>query len=87
MPVNTAKLIIKKADQQVINKEMNKKIVLITGSNSGNPVDTIIAKEGTIDVLVNNAGTGMTGVAESFTTADVQEMFDVKFKRLCNPFC
>ncbi|WP_342089506.1 SDR family NAD(P)-dependent oxidoreductase, partial [Dyadobacter sp. OTU695] len=31
-------------------------------------VETILAKEGTIDVLVNNAGYAMGGVAESFTT-------------------
>ncbi len=40
-------------------------------------VDTVIATEGTIDVLVNNAGFTMSGVAESYTTADVQKMFDV----------
>lgn len=40
-------------------------------------VDSIIAKEGTIDVLINNAGFSMNGVAESFTTEDVQRMFDV----------
>ena len=40
-------------------------------------VDTIIAKEGKVDVLVNNAGVSMSGVAESFTTADVQAVFDV----------
>mgnify|MGYP000541824190 CR=1 FL=1 len=40
-------------------------------------VDTILAKEGTIDVLVNNAGYAMTGVAESFTTADVHTTFDI----------
>lgn len=40
-------------------------------------IDKIIAKEGTIDVLVNNAGVSMNGVAESFTTADVQAIFDV----------
>ncbi|MES2063454.1 MAG: SDR family oxidoreductase [Bacteroidota bacterium] len=40
-------------------------------------VDTIIAKESTIDVLVNNAGVSMNGVAESFTTADVQAIFDI----------
>lgn len=40
-------------------------------------VDTILAKEGTIDVLVNNAGYAMSGVAESFTTADVHTTFDI----------
>ncbi len=40
-------------------------------------IDTIIANEGTIDVLVNNAGFSMSGVAESFTTPDVQAVFDV----------
>ncbi len=40
-------------------------------------VDTIIAKEGKVDVLVNNAGVSMNGVAESFTTADVQAIFDI----------
>lgn len=40
-------------------------------------IDTILLKEGKIDVLVNNAGTGMTGVAESYSVADVQEMFDI----------
>ena len=40
-------------------------------------VDTIIAKEGKVDVLVNNAGVSMNGVAESFTTVDVQAIFDV----------
>lgn len=40
-------------------------------------VETILEKEGTIDVLVNNAGYGMTGVAESFTVADVHTTFDI----------
>jgi NAD(P)-dependent dehydrogenase (short-subunit alcohol dehydrogenase family) len=40
-------------------------------------VDTILAKEGAIDVLVNNAGYSMSGVAESFTTADVHTTFDI----------
>lgn len=42
-----------------------------------NAIDTIIATEGTIDVLVNNAGAAMFGVAETATTTDVQRMFDV----------
>lgn len=40
-------------------------------------IDTIIAKEGTIDVLINNAGSAMFGVAESSTTDDVQRMLDI----------
>jgi NAD(P)-dependent dehydrogenase (short-subunit alcohol dehydrogenase family) len=42
-----------------------------------NVVESIIAKEGKIDVLVNNAGFSRNGVAESFTTADLQEMLDI----------
>ncbi len=42
-----------------------------------NAFDAIIAKENKIDVLVNNAGYAASGVAESFTTVDVQNMFDV----------
>ena len=42
-----------------------------------NAVETIISIEGTIDVLVNNAGAAMFGVAESSTTEDVQRVLDV----------
>lgn len=40
-------------------------------------VESIISKEGKIDVLINNAGFSRNGVAESFTTADLQEMLDI----------
>ncbi|WP_316738539.1 SDR family oxidoreductase [Pedobacter aquatilis] len=40
-------------------------------------IETITTNEKTIDVLINNAGFSMNGVAESFTTADVQALFDI----------
>lgn len=52
-------------------------VILTDDESVRQAVETIIAKEGTIDVLVNNAGFSMNGVAESFTTADVQAVFDV----------
>jgi NAD(P)-dependent dehydrogenase (short-subunit alcohol dehydrogenase family) len=52
-------------------------VTLTDQTSVKNAIDTIIAKEGSIDVLVNNAGIGMMGVAESYSVADVQEMFDV----------
>jgi NAD(P)-dependent dehydrogenase (short-subunit alcohol dehydrogenase family) len=42
-----------------------------------NAINSIIKTEGTIDVLINNAGITMFGVAETATAADVQRMFDV----------
>jgi NAD(P)-dependent dehydrogenase (short-subunit alcohol dehydrogenase family) len=58
-----------------------------------NAIDTIITKEGTIDVLVNNAGAAMFGVAESSTTGDVERLFDVnviapwRLMKLALPLC
>jgi NAD(P)-dependent dehydrogenase (short-subunit alcohol dehydrogenase family) len=40
-------------------------------------VEKILQKEGTIDVLINNAGYAMSGVAESFTIADLHTTFDI----------
>jgi NAD(P)-dependent dehydrogenase (short-subunit alcohol dehydrogenase family) len=52
-------------------------VTLTDDASIKNAIDTILAVEGRIDVLVNNAGITMFGVAESATPADVQRMFDV----------
>jgi NAD(P)-dependent dehydrogenase (short-subunit alcohol dehydrogenase family) len=39
--------------------------------------DGVIAAEGKIDVLVNNAGASMFGVGETSTAADLQRMLDI----------
>ena len=43
-------------------------------------VADIIAKEGQLDVLVNNAGFFGGGIAEAYTEQDVEKMFDVNLK-------
>jgi len=40
-------------------------------------VDAAVARFGTIDVLVNNAGYGLFGPLEGMSTADLQRQFDV----------
>jgi NAD(P)-dependent dehydrogenase (short-subunit alcohol dehydrogenase family) len=52
--------------------------VTITDADSvQNAIDQILVNEGRLDVLVNNAGYGAMGVTESFTSQDMQDMFDV----------
>ncbi|MFC3158373.1 Short-chain dehydrogenase [Chryseobacterium arachidis] len=52
-------------------------VALTDETSVRNAIDTVIAKEGTIDVLVNNAGISMFGVAESSTPEDLQRIIDV----------
>ena len=40
-------------------------------------VDEVLAKAGSIDLLVNNAGIGLLGAAEESSTAQAQALFDV----------
>lgn len=45
-----------------------------------NALASVIAKEGRLDVVVNNAGVYAGGLAETFTEADLERMFDVNVK-------
>ena len=50
-------------------------------------VNTIISREGKIDVLVNNAGVGTGGYTEPFTAEEFQNVFDINvfgIQRLMN---
>lgn len=52
----------------------------ITDENSLEPIiQAIIAKEGHIDVLINNAGFGISGAVEFTKTQDAIRQFDVNF--------
>ena len=42
-------------------------------------VDNILEKEGRIDVLINNAGMGITGPLEETPTAEMKRVFDTNF--------
>ena len=42
-------------------------------------VDEIVAREGKIDVLVNNAGFGISGAVEFTKTEDAKRLFDTNF--------
>lgn len=42
-------------------------------------VDTIVEKEGSIDVLINNAGMGITGPVEDTPTEEMKRVFDTNF--------
>jgi NAD(P)-dependent dehydrogenase (short-subunit alcohol dehydrogenase family) len=41
--------------------------------------ESVIAKEGRIDVLVNNAGCGISGAVECVDTKEAERLFDVNF--------
>jgi short-subunit dehydrogenase len=44
-----------------------------------NTVDTVIQKEGQLDVLINNAGAGITGPIEEIPEAEIKNNFETNF--------
>lgn len=44
-----------------------------------NAVKTVLEKEGRIDILINNAGTGITGSIEETPTEEMRKAFDTNF--------
>ncbi|MES2382843.1 MAG: SDR family oxidoreductase [Bacteroidota bacterium] len=49
-------------------------------ANVDEVVANVIAKEGQLDVIVNNAGYFGGGIAETYTETDLENMFDVNLK-------
>lgn len=44
-----------------------------------NAIKTVVAKEGKIDILINNAGMGISGSIENTSENDARKIFDVNF--------
>ncbi len=55
-------------------------VEITDAASVSNAVKEVIAKEGKLDVLVNNAGYNAAGIAETFTEQDVDKMMDVHVK-------
>jgi NAD(P)-dependent dehydrogenase (short-subunit alcohol dehydrogenase family) len=53
---------------------------ITNGKSVSDAVAAIIQNEGSIDVLVNNAGLYATGIAETFTEQDLDKVMDVNVK-------
>lgn len=51
-----------------------------SGEQVKSAIDAIVEREGKIDILVNNAGYFGGGLAETYTEADLEAMFDVNVK-------
>lgn len=49
---------------------------LANSESISNAINWLIEKEGRIDVLVNNAGTGIAGAIEDTTTEEIQKLFN-----------
>lgn len=47
-------------------------------------INTVISREGKIDILINNAGFGISGAIEFTTTENAKRLFDVNFFGMVN---
>ena len=66
-----AKALVQQANIEVLDVDVTQ------GKSVTDAVATILAKEGRIDVVVNNAGIYATGIAETFTEDDLDKVMDV----------
>jgi len=66
-----AKELLKQANIEVLEVDVTNEVSVTEA------VATIIKKEGRIDVVVNNAGVYAVGIAETFTTDDLDKVMDV----------
>jgi len=66
-----AKALAQQANIEVLDVDVT------NGKSVADAVNTIIKKEGRIDVVVNNAGIYVTGIAETFTEGDLDKVMNV----------
>ncbi|WP_420400813.1 SDR family oxidoreductase [Flagellimonas sp.] len=72
----------KELEQIASDKALQLKVLEldVTDSNSiDRAVETIVAEDGKIDVLVNNAGVMFVGITEAYSLEQIQKQFDVNF--------
>lgn len=62
--------ISKKSNFELLALDLNKKDTIKSA------IDTLLKKEGRIDILINNAGTGVTGPIEETPSQEIQKAFD-----------
>ena len=67
----------------VLKKLMNVYVLEVEVTNTASvkqAIQNIIQQQGRIDVVINNAGHFISGLAETFTDKDIDNIFDVHVK-------
>lgn len=57
----------------------NLSVIKLDVTDSEENINAVIKVTGKIDILINNAGIGIVGVAESFSQAQIQRIIDINF--------